>query len=98
MSFKRDDAFQVFVVVSEEQVASLVANLFRFLQTELGRVSVASNAFDLGCAEDQPAADGPAVLLATATLDGTPVAVFSVAGGDVVVVDVDSCTVVDPEP
>jgi hypothetical protein len=60
--------------------------------------TVASNAYDFGCAEGEPAADGPAVLLATATLDGTPVAVFSVAGGDVVVVDVETCTVVDPEP
>jgi hypothetical protein len=57
-----------------------------------------SSGDDIGCTDDLLGAGGPSALLATATLDGAPVEVFTVAGGGVVVVDLESCTVVDPAP
>jgi hypothetical protein len=60
--------------------------------------TAASNDFGFGCTDDLPGADAPAALVATATLDGVPVAVLAVADGDLVVVDLASCTVVNSAP
>jgi hypothetical protein len=60
--------------------------------------TAASNDFDLGCTDDLPGAAAPAALVATATVDGVPVAVLAAADGGLVVVDLASCTVVDTPP
>src|SRR5688572_12993121 len=47
VSFVHYGAFEVFVVVREEHVARLVADLFCFLQAKLGRESAARNSLDV---------------------------------------------------